>query len=134
MAFKGKMRFYASEFRRVSEGGAAFAQSVTDDMMNLADRLGSEYDDVDPKAWKHLLVYTPQPTKPAEPLTDEELALDLLEIMFVSYENGVSCYEDPENGEGYVGQAFRLDDETFHACADLLNRRRPRANGIGGRV
>ena len=72
MAFKGKMRFYASDFRRVSEGGAAFAQSVTDDMMNLADRLGSEYDDVDPKAWKHLLVYAPQPKR--EPLTDEEIA------------------------------------------------------------
>ena len=66
LAFKGKMRFYASDFRRVSIGKAAFSQSVTDDMMNLADRLGSEYDDVDPKAWKHLLVYAPQPAKPAE--------------------------------------------------------------------
>lgn len=70
LAFKGKMRFYASDFRRVSIGKAAFSQSVTDDMMNLADRLGSEYDDVDPKAWKHLLVYAPQSAK-REPLTDE---------------------------------------------------------------
>ena len=72
LAFKGKMRFYASDFRRVSIGKAAFSQSATDDMMNLADRLGNEYDDVDPKAWKHLLVYAPQPVK-REPLTDEEV-------------------------------------------------------------
>lgn len=72
LAFKGKMRFYASDFRRVSMGKAAFSQSVTDDMMNLADRLGVEYDDVDPKAWKHLSVYAPKPAK-REPLTDEEI-------------------------------------------------------------
>lgn len=60
LAFKGKMRSYASEFRRRSDGEMTFAQSVSDDMMNLADRLGSEYDDVDPRAWKHLLVYAPQ--------------------------------------------------------------------------
>ena len=67
-----------------------------------------------------------------EPLTDEELALSLLETLFDAYENGVPCYEDPETADGYIGHAFRLDDETFHACADLLNRRRPRAHGIGG--
>lgn len=60
LAFKVKMRFYASEFRRRSDGKMTFAQSVSDDMMNLADRLGSEYDDVDPRAWKHLLVYAPK--------------------------------------------------------------------------
>ena len=60
LAFKVKVRFYASEFLRRSDGKMTFAQSVSDDMMNLADRLGSEFDDVDPRAWKHLLVYAPK--------------------------------------------------------------------------
>ena len=60
LAFKVKMRFYASAFLRRSDGKMNFAQSVSDDMMNLADRLGSEFDDVDPRAWKHLLVYAPK--------------------------------------------------------------------------
>ena len=71
LAFKGKMRSYASEFRRRSVGQMVFAQSVSDDMMNLADRLGGlPY--VDPRAWGHLLVYAPQ--QEAVPLTDEQLA------------------------------------------------------------
>lgn len=57
--------------------------------------------------------------------TDEDRALDLLATMFDAYENGVQCYEDPEDLTGYLGHAFQLDNETFHACADLLNRRRP---------
>lgn len=35
------------------------AQSISDAMMDLADRLGSESKDVDPRAWRHLLVYAP---------------------------------------------------------------------------
>ena len=66
LAFKGKMRSYASEFRRRSDGKMTFSQSVSDDMMNLADRLGSEYDDVDPRAWKHLLVYAPNESPSAK--------------------------------------------------------------------
>ena len=57
--------------------------------------------------------------------TDENRALDLLATMFDAYENGVQCYEDPEEQTGYLGHALQLDDDTFHACADLLNRRRP---------
>lgn len=67
LAFKVKMRSYASEFRRRSVGKMTFAQSVSDDMMNLVDRLGSEHDDVDPRAWKHLLVYAPQATPQPSP-------------------------------------------------------------------
>lgn len=69
LAFKGKMRSYASEFRRRSVGQMVFAQSVSDDMMNLADRLG-DLPYVDPRAWRHLLVYAPQ--QEAVPLTDEQ--------------------------------------------------------------
>ena len=56
---------------------------------------------------------------------DDDAALDLLCIMFDGYEAGVDCYEDPEDQSGYVGRAFRLNDEDFHKIADLLNRRRP---------
>lgn len=57
--------------------------------------------------------------------TDENRALDLLAAMFDAYESGVQCYEDPEDQTGYLGHALQLDNDTFHACADLLNRRRP---------
>lgn len=70
LAFKGKMRSYASEFRRRSVGQMVFAQSVSDDMMNLADRLG-DLPYVDPRAWRHLLVYAPQQA-PA-PLSDAQI-------------------------------------------------------------
>ena len=36
------------------------ARSITDEMMDLVDRLGSELDKVDPRAWSHLLVYAPK--------------------------------------------------------------------------
>lgn len=35
------------------------AQPISDAMMDLADRLGSEADAVDPRAWSHLLIYAP---------------------------------------------------------------------------
>lgn len=35
------------------------AQTISDVMMDLVDRLGSEADAVDPRAWTHLLVYAP---------------------------------------------------------------------------
>lgn len=56
---------------------------------------------------------------------DECLALDFLAILFDEYENGPHCYEDPDGGGGFLGNAVKLDAETFQACADLLNRRRP---------
>jgi hypothetical protein len=33
---------------------------ISDAMMDLVDRLGSEASEVDPRAWKHLLVYAPE--------------------------------------------------------------------------
>lgn len=64
----------------------------------------------------------------AVPMPDEvkDQALDLLATMFDAYENGVPCHED--NGGGYIGMAFSLDNETFHACADILNAHRPKAH------
>lgn len=62
----------------------------------------------------------------AQTTSDGERALDLLDTLFTAYEDGPDCYEDPEDFSGHVGKAVKLDEETFHACADLLNRTRPR--------
>lgn len=35
------------------------SKSLTDELMDCVDRLGSESDDVDPRVWDHLLVYVP---------------------------------------------------------------------------
>ena len=63
----------------------------------------------------------------AEAQRERDKAIDLLETMFSSYENGTACYEDPEDCSGFVGYAFKMDDLNFNACCDLLNRTRPRA-------
>lgn len=60
----------------------------------------------------------------AAAVSDEDEALDLLATLFDAWENGTPCYEEPESSDGFLGHAFRLDDEVFHRCADLLNRRR----------
>lgn len=56
---------------------------------------------------------------------DGALALTLLRDVFDAWENGTPCYESPDDGAGYLGTAFRMPDETFHACCDLLNRKFP---------
>lgn len=40
------------------------AESITNAVMNLVDRLGSEAANVDPRAWEHLKVYLPKPAFP----------------------------------------------------------------------
>jgi hypothetical protein len=48
---------------------------ISDAMMDLVDRLGSEASEVDPRAWKHLLVYAPQRADAEKDaaLTDDEI-------------------------------------------------------------
>jgi len=57
----------------------------------------------------------------------ENELLDLLERFFELYEDGPECYEDHGEGAGFIGHAVRLDDETFHRVADILNEHRPRS-------
>ena len=57
---------------------------------------------------------------------DADLALDLLAVTFDAIENGDPCYENPDETDGYMGNAVHLADDTFIACADLLNRTRPK--------
>lgn len=49
----------ASSAAQADAPAEARAKSISDEMMDLADRLGSEWKDVDPRAWQHLLVYAP---------------------------------------------------------------------------
>ncbi|BAO88964.1 hypothetical protein [Caballeronia cordobensis] len=46
--------------KRAAGASEGQAQPISDFMMDLVDRLGSEADAVDPRAWKHLLVYAPK--------------------------------------------------------------------------
>lgn len=91
---------------------------------------GPIWNDLKPAVYAALMHYhrALRPAQQVVPMTDEvkEKALDLLETMFDAYENGVPCHED--NGGGYIGMAFSLDNETFHACADILNAHRPKAH------
>ncbi|WP_433867012.1 hypothetical protein [Ralstonia wenshanensis] len=63
----------------------------------------------------------------AEPSDDPDVpeAIRLLGLMFDGYENGRNCYEDPEGMTGFIGPAFRIDEETFDQICKLLNRRNP---------
>lgn len=64
-------------------------------------------------------------------ISDEDLALNMLAMMFDRYEDGTPCYEDPEEHSGYLGTAVDLSHDEFHAIADLLNRRRPALSMAG---
>ncbi len=55
-------------------------------------------------------------------------AVELLGYVFDAWENGVDCYEVPENNAGYLGMAFKLDDDVFQRCVELLNRENPPRN------
>ena len=57
--------------------------------------------------------------------TLENELLDLLEMMFIAHEDGVPCYEDPENTAVYIGKAVLLDDKKFKRVAEILNEHRP---------
>jgi len=47
--------------------------------------------------------------------------LKFLAVMFDSYENGVPCYESPDDASGFVGNAFRLSEKDFHEIGNLLD-------------
>lgn len=55
-------------------------------------------------------------------------ALQLLSDVFDAWENGDACYEGGDYDGSYLGMAFRLDDDVFKRCCDLLNRTNPPRN------
>ena len=52
---------------------------------------------------------------------EESEALRLLAILFDEWESGLACYENPDDQEGYLGNAVKLTDATFEECCNLLN-------------
>jgi hypothetical protein len=54
-----------------------------------------------------------------------ERGIDMLAMLFDKYENGPSCYEEPDESAGYLGNAVKLCDADFHSIADFLNKHRP---------
>jgi hypothetical protein len=50
------------------------ARSLTDELMDCVDRLGSEADTVDPRVWQHLLVYAPKPEEEPVAWLDAEMS------------------------------------------------------------
>lgn len=78
----------------------ARAKSISDEMMDLADRLGSEWKDVDPRAWQHLLVYAPAEAR----LTDA--ARDMLAERRRQVEaEGWTPKHDDEHDKGEMARA-----------------------------
>lgn len=96
--------------------------------MKSAPDLGGIVEDLLPEAWDCFVAMAG--SAPPTPDAAGREALDLLDILFTAYEDGVSCYEDPEDQTGPLGNAVKIDDETFHRCADLLNRERPRTPSL----
>ncbi len=66
-AGEGRVPLYTAPPKEQQSCDKRELKSTTDMMMELADRLGELPDDVDPRAWEHLLVYAPKPD-----LTDAE--------------------------------------------------------------
>lgn len=49
-------------------------------------------------------------------------------MMFIAYEEGPDCYEEPDDCSGYIGKAIRIEDAAFNRIADILNEHRPKKN------
>ena len=108
-------------------------QHAVDDQLVSFGRTSQEFESPhDAVRWlieQEVLAARPQQAKP-EPLSDAEFAINMLEMMFTAYENGVPCYEDPEDEVGFIGYAVRLADDDFKNIGDFLNRVRPVQSGI----
>ena len=68
------------------------AQSITDAVMDVVDRLGSEWKEVDPRAWEHLRVYIPTTESrviPEDVRKVMEMALDALSRNLIFMETPV---------------------------------------------
>jgi hypothetical protein len=87
------------------------ARSLTDELMDCVDRLGSEADTVDPRVWDHLLVYAPKPEE--EPVawiseSDNLLSWDKF------YDHMKPLYTAPPKAAEWVG----LTDDVVFELAD----------------
>jgi hypothetical protein len=83
------------------------AKPISDEMMDLVDRLGSEAAQVDPRAWEHLLVYTPKPEQRAATLSDDvrQVLLDLTTSWGIL--KGNPCEQDKAHAEHLLAKAIK---------------------------
>lgn len=58
--------------------------------------------------------------------------LGLLGKFFDAYENGTPCYEDPDDLDGYLGNAFVLGEEIFGRICEVLNQHEKSNDKIAG--
>ena len=57
---------------------------------------------------------------------DADQAIKLLSLMFDKYDEGVQCYEEPEDCAGFMGNAVELNGDEFSEIVELLDRLAPR--------
>lgn len=57
---------------------------------------------------------------------DADQAIKLLSVMFDKYDEGVQCYEEPEDCAGFMGNAVELNGDEFSEIVELLDRLAPR--------
>ena len=85
------------------------ARSLTDELMDCVDRLGSEFDAVDPRVWDHLRVY--MPTAARVSLTNDQM-IDAIaplcasrDIAALLVQNSLDEYQAIERAHGITGGA-----------------------------
>lgn len=57
---------------------------------------------------------------------DADQAIKLLSLMFDKYDEGVQCYEEPEDCSGFMGNAVKLNGDEFSEIVEMLDRLAPR--------
>lgn len=91
------------------------ARSLTDELMDCVDRLGSEYDEVDPRVWDHLLAYAPK--QQGEPVA----------WMFQHEETGLTEAVDVQQ----VEWGFEKNNPRWQKLFPLYIRPQPAARWVG---
>jgi hypothetical protein len=95
------------------------ARSLTDELMDCVDRLGSEADTVDPRVWQHLLVYAPKPEE--EPVAWMHNFIEGNVITHIPADIGrhperwTALYKDPTPCKTCESLAMAvMNDQTYH--------------------
>lgn len=82
-------------------------------------------DKCDRIVWRGCYYHLPVASQ-AAPVTVPNLDLlkrvtDVAAMLYSAWENGLPCYEDPDDCTGYLGNAFMLDDGADDHCVRIIN-------------
>ena len=109
------------------------AQPITEAMMDVVDRLGSEYDQVDPRAWDHMLVYAPNASAAQEPFCYHD-GRDIVGKEYAHHSDVFPLYTAPPQRKPLTEE--EIEDFYFNnfSIGELkaFARAIERAHGIGG--